>query len=832
MKQSFLTIINDVCEKIVILLFFALLLVNAVSNYFIEIGTGVLVIAVYFLICLYIFVGYSYKKRHVNKLSLILFLFFYAFITQFIWKGGIIHGTVLGNFNYFFFHLFSYVPLVFTAILLFEKANDTTIKYLRIIFIALMLVVYGHSIIILNADPTASRFTATGDSLRYPILLDYGHVYSIAIIFPYMIAWCLDAKPSKRNWIFLVLKLCFLGLSVYLIYLASFLFAILTIVISIFVLCLANIKNKLIKFFIPVGVVLLMILMLATGWMQDLLIWLSHVIKSNTISGKLAYLAEFLSTGKHEGSTVRFTMYWTDFINFLKHPIFGNIVYDNSFKISGHSTILDLLCGYGIVITTLFIMFYVNILRANLQHDSSIKKSASIASFVAVIFVALVNPIMSSSSITVFYILGSIIFLGGAKRYEPVLLKDVDFKPIKIAHVNMFVNGSTGKIMLGIADKAREQGHIVETYSTHVFSVKYKKLPKAPKGHRYYGNYLDNAVHFGLSHYFGKNGTHSWWSTWGLIRELKMFNPDIIHLHNLHSFCINLPMLFRYIKSHDLKVVWTLHDCWAFTGHCPHFDMSKCEKWRVGCSDCPSHLEYPKSLKDTSKWQYEHKKKWFTGIDNMTIVTPSKWLARKVKESFLKEYPVKVINNGIDLSVFKPTESDLREKYDLQDKFVLLFVADAWSPKKGLGDVIKLSKLIGDEYKIVMIGLSEEQISKIGGDILGLTRTDSVEELVKWYSTADVFVNTTMEDTFPTVNMEALACGTPIVTYKTGGSPEIVDDTCGLIVKKYAINDLKESIIKICEEKPFTSEDCVNRAKVFDKDDKFSKYVELYKEVH
>ena len=402
---------------------------------------------------------------------------------------------------------------------------------------------------------------------------------------------------------------------------------------------------------------------------------------------------------------------------------------------------------------------------------------------------------------------------------------------IRIAAINMTAGGSTGRIMLSIAEEARKQGCIVQTYSTTPFSLNYKKPTEAPLGHKYFGNYVDNALHYILVYFFGKNGSHSKFSTWLLIRDLKKFNPSILHLHNLHKYCINLPMLFNYVKKNNVKVVWTLQDCWAITGHCPHFDMIKCEKWKTGCYECPIHNEYPKSKKDTSKWQYEHKKAWFTGVNDMTLVPTSKWLANKVKESFMKDYPIRVINNGIDLSVFKPTNSDLREKYQLQNKYVVLCVADSWSLKKGIDDVIKLSKLLNDKFKMVVIGLDEDNIQTMPSNVIALPRTDSVEELVKWYSTADVFVNTTKEDTYPTVNMESLACGTPIVTYKTGGSPEIINDKTGVVVKKGSVNMLKDAVCNVCINKIIQRENCLERAKSFANEDKYEQYVELYNHI-
>ena len=286
-------------------------------------------------------------------------------------------------------------------------------------------------------------------------------------------------------------------------------------------------------------------------------------------------------------------------------------------------------------------------------------------------------------------------------------------------------------------------------------------------------------------------------------------------------------MLFGYVKKNNVSVVWTLHDCWTFTGHCPHFVMAKCDKWKTECSNCPQLNVYPKSKIDTTKFTHKLKKNWFLGVDNLTIVTPSKWLANLVKESFLKDYPVKVINNGIDLSVFKPTESNFREKYRLEDKKILLGVASGWEKRKGLDVFEELANRLDDNYRIVLVG-----IDPVGRNlperIIPIKRTESQEKLAEIYTAADLLVNPTREDTYPTVNMEALACGTPVLTFKTGGSPEIPDSTCGSVVEAEDVDTMEKEIIRICEEKPYSKEACLERAKSFDMYERFEEYIGLY----
>lgn len=295
---------------------------------------------------------------------------------------------------------------------------------------------------------------------------------------------------------------------------------------------------------------------------------------------------------------------------------------------------------------------------------------------------------------------------------------------------------------------------------------------------------------------FDNAGFNNRKATKKFIEWIRSYNPDVIHLHNLHGYYINVELLFKYLKTCGKKILWTLHDCWAFTGHCAHFDFVCCDKWKVGCEKCVQKKEYPASLLvDSSKRNYKKKKELFTGIPNLTIVTPSRWLADLVKQSFLKEYSICVIHNGIDTESFQPIENSLRQSYNLKDKKILLGVASPWSKKKGFDDFLKLADLIAQEYKIVLIGLNDKQIKKIPSNAVGIKRTHSKKELAEWYSVANVFVNPTYEDNYPTVNLEAQACGTPVVTYRTGGSVESVPDN--YVVEQGNVKELYEKIQQI-----------------------------------
>lgn len=370
---------------------------------------------------------------------------------------------------------------------------------------------------------------------------------------------------------------------------------------------------------------------------------------------------------------------------------------------------------------------------------------------------------------------------------------------MKIVQINSVPNGSTGSIMMNIHRELSNQGH--ESY------VVWGRGRNAENDHEIYMNdKLGVYLHVLYSRLTGKHGFASKRATRKLLKRLDEIKPDIIHLHNIHGYYINIELLFNYLKKNNIKVVWTLHDCWSFTGHCSYFDMVKCEKWKTGCKNCPQKQSYPKSLIDNSKWCYKKKKEIFNDA-NVTLVTPSKWLAKLVKLSYLKDYDVKVINNGINTEIFKPTPSNFREKYNLQDKTIILGVANVWEERKGLNDFIELSKILDDNFKIVLVGLNEKQLKEIPNNILGLTRTNGPKELAEIYTASDIFFNPTYEDNYPTVNIEAISCGTPVVTYNTGGSPEYKEllknsfdnyiTEKGKVNKDYLTNIINVSNIKV-----------------------------------
>lgn len=379
--------------------------------------------------------------------------------------------------------------------------------------------------------------------------------------------------------------------------------------------------------------------------------------------------------------------------------------------------------------------------------------------------------------------------------------------------------------MLQIAQTAQTAGHEVKT-----FSKRWKRNPDI-SDHQYIGTVGENLLHRIVAPLTAADGSFSVFATANLIRQLKAFSPDVIHLHNLHGWYLNYGMLFQYIRDNKIRVVWTLHDCWTFTGQCPHFTMAGCEKWKTGCHHCPQLRVYPETLVDRTAVMWKKKREWFTGIENMTIITPSHWLAELVKESFLQEYPVQVIHNGIDPDIFHPIPGNFRERYGIPNAVhIVLGVAFPWGTRKGLDVFVELAKHLDENYKIVLVGTDKRIDRQLPKNILSIHRTENQQELAEIYTAADVFVNPTREDTFPTVNLESLACGTPVITFSTGGSPECIDDSCGVVVEKDDIAALERQIRWVCTARPFTEECCIQWTENFQRHRRFEEYIRLYEE--
>ena len=360
---------------------------------------------------------------------------------------------------------------------------------------------------------------------------------------------------------------------------------------------------------------------------------------------------------------------------------------------------------------------------------------------------------------------------------------------MKVLFINtVFGRGSTGKIITQIGSAVEAAGG---SYITA-----YGRGQKSDDPHALFiGNSWDQYFHAVLSRITDRTGFYSRHSTRKLVDFIRQYQPDVIHLHNLHGYYLNLSVLFDYLKTEFTgKVVWTLHDCWAFTGHCVHYTWAGCDKWKTGCSCCPEKKSYPASrLLDRSAENYADKKRLFTGVPNMTVVTVSRWLKEQAEQSFLGGYPVECVYNGIDYSRFHPLDSYVRQKLGLEDKKMILSVSDGWNERKGLFRLLELAEIAPADWHFVVVGLSKKQIAAMPGNITGMERTWNQQELVELYSAADVFYNPSVEETFGLVTAEALACGTPAVVMNKTACPEPLGDY-GLVLES---GDAEEAVEKI-----------------------------------
>ncbi len=381
--------------------------------------------------------------------------------------------------------------------------------------------------------------------------------------------------------------------------------------------------------------------------------------------------------------------------------------------------------------------------------------------------------------------------------------------------------GSTGRIAVDILKELEKNG------DEGIIAYGRNSAPENVNSYRI-GSDLQVKIHGVLSRITDRQGFYGTSATKKLIEKIKDYNPDIIHLHNIHGYYLNIAILLNFLKEYNKPIVWTLHDCWAFTGHCAHFSCEKCDKWRTECYSCPLKKEYPTSLvMDNSRKNFIDKKKYITALKDLNIVTPSHWLAGVTRESFMGKYPVTVIYNGVDLDDFKPSESDFRKNNHLEDKQIIVGVANVWTEKKGLTDFYSLNEKLNDNQVIVLVGLSDSQIATLPKGIIGIKRTSSIKELAEIYSTADVFVNPSKEETMGLTTAEALACGTHAVVYDETAVPEVVDSNCGIVVKAGDVDALYNAINNV----NFPKESCMERAKDFERNKQYGKYYELYKNI-
>jgi glycosyltransferase involved in cell wall biosynthesis len=395
---------------------------------------------------------------------------------------------------------------------------------------------------------------------------------------------------------------------------------------------------------------------------------------------------------------------------------------------------------------------------------------------------------------------------------------------LTLVQINTFSYKSTGHIMMNLHKLMQSQD--ITSY------VVWARGRKEQSGYE-----INMGSNFGIKWHglytrvTDKAGFASVRETKHLIDKLKEIKPDIVHLHNIHGYYINIELLFSYLKESNVRVIWTLHDCWSFTGHCAYFDFIGCSKWKSGCYSCPQKSTYPATkVLDNSRWNWNKKRELFGSIKDMTIVTPSKWLADLVEKSFLGKYPIKTIYNGIDLDSFRPIYNDVRTRYGLENKIIILGVASTWETRKGLDSFIELSKKLDKRYKIILVGLTKEQIQKVSSNIIAIERTNNIDELVALYSVADLYVNTSIEETLGLTTVEALACGTPVVVFDATAIPETVDSSCGFVVEKNNIDEMVK-MINVAVQSNISKEVCRKRAMKFEKSSRFNEYIQLYREM-
>ena len=332
---------------------------------------------------------------------------------------------------------------------------------------------------------------------------------------------------------------------------------------------------------------------------------------------------------------------------------------------------------------------------------------------------------------------------------------------------------------------------------------------------------------------FDASGLGSTRETIRLVELLKEVQPDVIHLHNIHGYFLDYRVLFDYLRYSNIPIIWTLHDFWPVTGHCAHFINVPCYKWKTGCSNCPQPKSYPLSLVDESKRNWKLKKQYFSALPNITLVPVSHWVGSLVKDSFLGGYPINVIYNGVDTTIFKPYETKLSAQYDLHGKFVLIGVASPWSERKGYKDYLELRKQLSDDFAIIMVGLTDSQIKTLPKGIIGVEKTRDQISLAQYYSMADVVLNLSYQETFGMTTVEGMSCGTPSIVYNITASPELLDQETGMVVEPGDIMGVVTAIYAMrSKRKSFYSDACRRRVQeLFDKDKCFLEYIRLYEKV-
>lgn len=396
-----------------------------------------------------------------------------------------------------------------------------------------------------------------------------------------------------------------------------------------------------------------------------------------------------------------------------------------------------------------------------------------------------------------------------------------------LLQINVVINsGSTGRIAEEIGQTAIKNGWNSTIAYGRVERPSQSELIRI-------GTDWDIKWHGLQTRLFDRHGLGSVKATQKLIEQIKEIQPSIIHLHNVHGYYLNIEILFDYLAKANIPVVWTLHDCWPMTGHCAHFDFIGCEKWKTTCFNCPQKTSYPASFfADRSKKNYQLKKRLFTSVKNLHVVTVSNWLGGIARQSFLARYPIQIINNGINTDIFSPQNNleHIRSKYGIGKRFMIVGVATAWSNKKGFNDFIELSRVLDNDTVIVLVGVSEAQLKSLPKLIIAIPRTENTNELAQLYSSADIVLNLSAEETFGLTTVEGFACGTPGIVYNSTASPELITSETGFVVEKGDTNGLLNAINIIKQKgKSSYSKACRERAvKYYNKDDRYLDYLKLY----
>jgi len=389
------------------------------------------------------------------------------------------------------------------------------------------------------------------------------------------------------------------------------------------------------------------------------------------------------------------------------------------------------------------------------------------------------------------------------------------------------LNTSTGRIMKEIGEIAIAAGW--ESYIA--YSGARDGVPQHSSQLVPVGNKIDLALHAVATRLFDAHGLVSRRATKQLIRRIREIDPDVIHIHNVHGYWLNYPLLCQYLRESGKPVIWTVHDCWLYTGHCYYYSAVRCDKWQTGCGHCPQKRAFPASwIFDRSARNWRDKQRAFGSLERLTIVPVSDWIRQEMVHSFLADKSFQVIHNGIDLEVFRPASAETERPAGT----VILGVATLWHEEKGVRDFIELAHRLQEGERLVLVGrMSEEQRAAFPAGVEFIERTENVAKLAALYSQATAFVNPTWQDNYPTVNLEAIACGTPVVTYRTGGSVEVIETGTGFVVEQGDVQGLLDRVRELAaENRQAVADRCRAFAlQHFSKQERYKDYIRLYESI-